>query len=686
MRRRGAAAAALLLGVYGSAAAGELDPALAALARISPRTTAAVVIELEGVRAVEDYAVQLAALPRAARPGRLAALMRQDWEAAATPVLAEIQAVGGWGVRPLWIAHSIALQVAYGRLAQLAELPSVKRIDSDAGLRSAAGRQTPGRAGVATRRALLDKPQRAAKPVQDAPSALDALASGRPLHLAPHFLSLDVLGAWQRGHAGQGVTVAVVDSGVDLQAAAIAQGYRGRLSDWFDPYAQQRHPADSTGHGTLVAGLLVGGLIDDTPIGVAPRARWIAARLFDDAGQGRASAVQRIYQWVLDPDGDPATPDAPDIVNNSWGLPQSAGQCDTSFARALAALRAADIHVVFAAGNDGPAANTSMSPANNPGVLAVGALNPDRSIADRSSRGPSGCGGRPFPSLYAPGVNLPALDRIAASIGGAALADGTSFAAAAVSGALALLRSARPEAGMAEIEALLLNSAQHDSTGAAGGAPAVRWPNLNAALAAMNLPAAGGTPNAPVLRWSPLVEAGKPLEVSPDGLRGVLPWSLQVRAIRPLAQPATGRLESQGSGWQWLLGRSTAWTYTPDAAHPEAVRFEVSTLEGGELVLELVPQPPATVTAPLRPRQAVQTLSNRSVQVRLAGALSDAPADQVRLSSPLRGGKLKRLPDGLVEYTPPANFVGTDQFTYSLRGAIGADNQPTTVMVQVLRP
>ncbi len=668
--------------LLGSAQAGELDPGLAALAQVSPRTSAAVVIELEGVRPLEYYAAQIAALPRAARPGQLAALMRRDYEAAAAPVLAELKALGAWGAQPLWIAHSIAVNVAHGKLAQLAELPSVKRIDSDAGMRSVAARQTPAHTGTTARRSGPDKVRAAANPALPVADSLAAVRDGLALSLPPHFLSLDVLSAWQRGHAGQGVTVAVVDSGVDLRAPAIAQGYRGRATDWFDPYAQQIGPTDATGHGTLVAGLLVGTLVDDTPIGVAPQAKWIAARLFDDSGQGRASAVQRIFQWVLDPDGDPATADAPDIVNNSWGMPQSTGKCDMSFARALAALRVADIHVVFAAGNDGPLPGTSMSPANNPGVLSVGALNADRSVAQRSSRGPSGCGGGAFPSVHAPGVNLPALDRIAAATGSAAVADGTSFAAAAVSGALAVLRSAAPQASRADIEALLLDPAPRAVDAADADVQAVRSPSLRASLASLPLVPASASASAPttapVLRWSPSLEAGRPVVISTDTLRSVLPWSVQAASIRPVAQPATGALESQAGVFAWLLGRTASWHYVPDPVHPAPVRFNVRTNEGRELVVELAPRPAALSTASSQPRQLVQTEANRSVSFRIDGSLGDAPA--LRLTTPLRGGKVKHLGNGRIEYTPPANFVGTDQFTYASAGASAV----TTVMVQVL--
>jgi serine protease AprX len=681
--RRGAAWALALAALAGSAAAGELDPSLAALANLAPRSSAAVVIELEGMRPLEDYAAQLAPLPRAARPGRLAALLRKDYEAAAAPVLAELQGVGAWGVQGLWISHSIAVHVAHGKLAQIAELPSVKRIDSDASLRSAASRQAPAAGSTARRGPPAAAPVPAAAPAP-ANDSLEALRLGRVLQLPPHFLSLDVLSAWQRGHAGQGVTVAVVDSGVDLRASSIAARYRGGAADWFDPYAQRQLPSDATGHGTLVAGLLVGGMVDDTPIGVAPRAMWIAARLFDDAGQGRASAVQRIYQWLLDPDGDPATPDAPDIVNNSWGLPQSAGRCDLSFARALGALQAADIHVVFAAGNDGPLPGTSMSPANNPGVLSVGALNADRSVAQRSSRGPSGCGGGPFPSLHAPGVNLPALDRIAAATGSAAVADGTSFAAAAVSGALAVLRSAAPLLSRAEVEALLLKHTLRDSSPADGP---IHSPSLRHSLAALGAASAAGSApasSAPAaLRWNPGVEAGQAIPISADALSGALPWSLRAASIELVAPPVSGTFESQVGGLARLFGAAPLWHYTPDAAKPAPLRLKVRADDGRELLVEVAPQyAQATATRAPRQRQSVQTAANRSVEVALAAELRAATG--LRLTTPLRGGRVKNLGDGRIEYTPPMNFVGTDQFTVASAGALGADAPVTTVLVQVL--
>lgn len=51
---------------------------------------------------------------------------------------------------------------------------------------------------------------------------------------------------------------------------------------------------------------------------MAPQAQWIAAKIFNDSGSATASAIHLAFQWLLDPDRNPATDDAPVVVNNSW--------------------------------------------------------------------------------------------------------------------------------------------------------------------------------------------------------------------------------------------------------------------------------------------------------------------------------------------------------------------------------
>ncbi|MCA9987397.1 MAG: S8 family serine peptidase, partial [Anaerolineales bacterium] len=261
---------------------------------------------------------------------------------------------------------------------------------------------------------------------------------------------------WNLGYTGQGVVVASMDSGVDVNHPDLSGRWRGGTNSWFDPYYQ--HPAapvDLTGHGTWTMGIMVGGDAGGSSIGVAPGAQWIAVKIFNDAGTAQATAIHLGFQWLLDPDGNPATADAPQIVNNSWSL--GGPGCDLSFQLDLQALLAAGITPVFAAGNYGSSSNTSTSPANNPEAFAVGAINNRDRIYSYSSRGPSACGEAQtvFPELVAPGVNVKTSDLYGMYYS----TTGTSLSAPAASGALALLLSAYPNLSVGRLEASLTTSA-----------------------------------------------------------------------------------------------------------------------------------------------------------------------------------------------------------------------------------
>lgn len=266
---------------------------------------------------------------------------------------------------------------------------------------------------------------------------------------------------WALGADGAGVAVASMDTGVDGFHPDLASRWRGGSNSWFDPNGEHASPYDKTGHGTQVMGLLVGGGAGGTAIGVAPGAQWIAVKIFDDAGTASFSAIHQGFQWLLDPDGQPATDDAPDVVNNSWGLSSHINACVLEFQPDIQVLRAAEIAVVGSAGNAGPASATSLSPGNYPQSLAVGAVDSTFTVALASSRGPSACDGGVYPDLAAPGVNVRSADL---TFGGVfpdsyATASGTSFAAPHVAGAIALLRSAFPGQTVSALELALRQSA-----------------------------------------------------------------------------------------------------------------------------------------------------------------------------------------------------------------------------------
>jgi len=308
---------------------------------------------------------------------------------------------------------------------------------------------------------------------------------------------------------GSGVTVAVLDTGVNPSHPELSSNYKGDLLDdhlsgeWHDPYDGTTFPSDFLGdgltHGTAVASVILGGETSDKAIGMAPDAQWIAARIFDPGGNSTNSNILDSLQWALDPNSDGDAADAPDIINNSWGFEGNLDQCLNDFQDATATLQAAGIHVIYAAGNTGPDPASSISPANNPEGFAVGSVGPTLEISPISARGPSPCGDsiytpwtgiEVFPELLAPGDNILVANGTS-SLADYALAAGTSLSAPHISGALALLHQAIPQGSMSiteyrlALELALLESA--DDLGPLGADDTYGYGLLNVDAAYLRL-------------------------------------------------------------------------------------------------------------------------------------------------------------------------------------------------------
>jgi len=251
----------------------------------------------------------------------------------------------------------------------------------------------------------------------------------------PNLTTIQAPELWDLGWYGQGIVVASMDTGVDASHPDLAPRWRGGTNSWYDPYGQHATPTDLIGHGTWTMGVMVGGDAGGTTIGVAPQAQWISVKIFNDSGSATATAIHQGYQWLLDPDGDPSTPDAPHVVNNSWGF--GSPGCNLEFQLDIQSLRAIGILPVFSAGNYGPGLNTSVSPANYPGSFAVGAVDSSDQLYALSSRGPSACDLTTFPEIVAPGVGIHTSNLYSSY----SYESGTSLAAPHASGGLALLLS-----------------------------------------------------------------------------------------------------------------------------------------------------------------------------------------------------------------------------------------------------
>lgn len=267
----------------------------------------------------------------------------------------------------------------------------------------------------------------------------------------------------QAAYSGKGITVGIIDSGVDINHPALKVQWRGNTGDkatsWLDTVDGSPEPKDSTGHGTHVLGTVLGSDPNGTSLlGVAPHAQFIAARVFDADGETSDTRLLKAMEWMLAPvdsNGVKHPELAPRIVNNSWGTTSP----NEILRDAIKQWRKAGILPVFSAGNVNDStpnnAGSITQPASFPESFAVGALRSDDAVAKFSLRGPSKFTSSPKPDIAAPGVNI----RSSYRNNKMTILSGTSMAAPHVTGVAALVLSANPTLALNELEDILKKSA-----------------------------------------------------------------------------------------------------------------------------------------------------------------------------------------------------------------------------------
>ncbi len=257
--------------------------------------------------------------------------------------------------------------------------------------------------------------------------------------------------AWEAGLTGEGVKVAVLDSGIDTtnpdltDVVADAKDFTGSASGTADRY----------GHGTHVASIVTGR--NAKYRGVAPGVRLLNGKVLGDNGYGSQSAIIAGMEW--------AAADGAKVVNLSLGtrIP-SDGTDAMSQALDLITEQTGTLFVA-AAGNDG-ALVTSPGAAN--GALTVGAVDRDEKLAPFSDHGPRYGDGAIKPDVTAPGVGIAAAkahDSVLAASQPSVDEDhmrlsGTSMAAPHVAGAAAILAQQHPDWKAPELKAALMGSAR----------------------------------------------------------------------------------------------------------------------------------------------------------------------------------------------------------------------------------
>jgi subtilisin family serine protease len=336
----------------------------------------------------------------------------------------------------------------------------------------------------------------------------------------------------QFGVRGEGIVVANIDTGVQYDHPALVAQYRGNQGggtfdhnyNWHDPSRICGNPSlvpcDNNGHGTHTMGTSVGDDGGANQIGVAPAARWIAAKGCESTSCSN-TALLSSGQWVLAPTDlngqNPRTDLRPHIVNNSWG----AAGASNFYQATVQAWRNAGIFPAFANGNLTNAACGSVGvPAAYPESFGVGATDINDNIANFSRRGPAPAvfGGIVKPQVSAPGVNV----RSSVPTNSYANFNGTSMATPHVSGVVALLWSAVPglTGNIAATETILQNTALFRSStqcGSAGPPNNVFGWGIVDALAAVQ----GSAPPATLIVSPASIPAGGTLTATWNGITGI---------------------------------------------------------------------------------------------------------------------------------------------------------------------
>lgn len=258
---------------------------------------------------------------------------------------------------------------------------------------------------------------------------------------------ISVWSGWEAGLTGAGVTVAVIDSGLNYShvdvPVKIARGrafyYKEAVNGLYsltvngvkkkyNYYGNSNVSAlgDEMGHGTMVSGIIASPANNGKNVaGIAPGVTIIPIKCFTKEEGKLGGYVSNLISGI-----NFAVENGADIINMSWGIKSRS----TALEQAITAASNAGCILVAAAGNDGTS-GVVQYPAGYSSVISVGATDQSGNLADYSQRNST-------IDLCAPGTNIYSISATNSTL--SARGSGTSFASPAVVAAIALLKESSP--------------------------------------------------------------------------------------------------------------------------------------------------------------------------------------------------------------------------------------------------
>ncbi|MFJ9536752.1 S8 family serine peptidase [Streptomyces sp. NPDC101225] len=434
--------------------------------------------------------------------------------------------------------------------------------------------------------------------------------------------------AWDAGLTGKGVTVAVLDSGVDTSHPDLAQRVSVTRS-----FVEGEDVADRNGHGTHVTSTVggSGAASGGKERGVAPEATLAVGKVLDDQGSGSESQIIAGMQWA-------ARDVHARIVSMSLGSTEPSDGTDP-MAQAVDTLsKETGALFVIAAGNTG-APSSIGSPGAADAALTVGAVDAGDQAAYFTSAGPRHGDNALKPDLCAPGVDiLAARSQLVDGSGYYTTMSGTSMATPHVAGVAALLAQEHPDWNGAQLkDALMSTSARLDASAYLLGAGRVSVPAAvqagitatgSADLGFYSWPYAANTPVTKTVTYANSSDEAVEVNLSAQGA----PAGVATLADTALTVPAHGTASTTvtGDGSKAAVGNTSGQIVASVAGTPVA-----------HTVFGLVKEEERyTLTVHVKDRDGAATPADLAVQ-RLAEGADATPAhvgDSGTLTLRLRPG------------------------------------------------
>jgi serine protease AprX len=308
-------------------------------------------------------------------------------------------------------------------------------------------------------------------PIVDYPGDIVKSEPSTKLNTAMPAMGVDKV--WEKGYKGEGITIAVIDTGVyPHKDFTDAQG-KSRIIGFKDFVNNKTQPYDDQGHGTHVSGIAAGnGAVSGGKYtGAAPEASIVGVKVLNKDGSGTFSDVIKGIQWAVQNKEKYGIR----VINMSLGGPVESTYKEDPVTQAIEKAVEAGIVCAIAGGNEGPYAETIGSPGNDPMAFTIGALDDkgtvkrdDDGLARFSSRGPTPIDGLTKPDALFPGVNITAPLSPGSSLDDPSIPhvgkdyitiSGTSMATPGMAGLIADLIQANPKLTPDDVKKILMGTA-----------------------------------------------------------------------------------------------------------------------------------------------------------------------------------------------------------------------------------